>query len=98
MSLGFPANPTNNQTYTLGTRTWKFVTGKGWYLQSSGTGPTGATGPVGATGLTGATGPAGGPTGATGITGATGLTGATGTAGGGVTTGKAIAMAIVFGG
>jgi hypothetical protein len=41
-------------------------------------------------GNTGATGP-------TGPTGATGLTGATGPSGGGVTTGKAIAMAIVFG-
>lgn len=52
---------------------------------------------LGATGLTGATGI--GATGATGAQGATGITGATGAAGaGGVTTGKSIAMSIVFGG
>ena len=60
-------------------------------------GATGATGIQGNIGLTGATGI--GATGATGAPGATGLTGATGAAAvGAVTTGKSIAMAIVFGG
>lgn len=101
MSLGFPVSPANNATYTVASRTWKFTTGKGWYLLASGAGATGPAGPTGATGPAGSTGPAGGPTGATGPAGSAGIngaTGATGPAGGGVTTGKAIAMAIVFGG
>lgn len=72
-------------------------------------GATGATGAVGATGIQGNIGPVGttgatgiGATGATGVqgnVGATGLTGATGAAAvGAVTTGKSIAMSIVFGG
>jgi hypothetical protein len=72
------------------------------------TGAIGSTGPIGSTGSEGATGATGiGATGATGIgatgaqgaTGSQGLTGATGAAGGGdgISTGKAIAMAIVFG-
>lgn len=98
MALGFPVSPANNATYTVASRTWKFITGKGWYLLAAGAGATGPTGPAGATGLTGSTGPPGTPGGATGPTGPTGLTGATGATGGGVTTGKSIAMAIVFGG
>ena len=101
MALGFPTSPANNATYTVASRTWKYITGKGWNLIAAGAGATGPTGPTGASGTfgsTGATGPAGGPTGATGPTGVPGLVGATGTAGGGVTTGKSIAMAIVFGG
>lgn len=97
MSLGFPTNPANNATYSVGARTWKFIEGKGWYLLASGAGATGPIGPTGATGPAGPTGPAGGPTGATGPSGVPGTVGATGAAGG-VTTGKAIAMAIVFGG
>lgn len=67
-------------------------------------GATGATGPTGATGVTGATGPTG-ASGASGATGSLGATGATGPAGatgpsssGGLTTGKVIAMAMIFGG
>jgi hypothetical protein len=60
------------------------------------TGATGLMGSTGATGVNGSTGATGlGSTGATGIQGATGATGPTGT---GVTTGKAIAMAMIFGG
>jgi hypothetical protein len=50
--------------------------------------------PAGPTGPTGPTGPSGGPTGPTGSTGSTGPTGPTGP---GVTTGKSIAMAMIFG-
>lgn len=59
---------------------------------------------AGADGVTGATGPSGGPIGATGPAGAdgtngsTGPTGATGPAGAGTSTGKSIAMAMIFGG
>jgi len=76
-------------------------------FQSGATGVVGPIGATGATGLgaTGATGPQGAtgdPGGATGSTGATGAEGATGPQGatgvGGITTGKAIAMSIVFGG
>ena len=101
MALGFPVSPANNATYTVASRTWKYITGKGWNLIAAGVGATGPTGPAGATGLAGlagATGLQGDPGGATGPTGPTGLTGATGATGGGVTTGKSIAMAIVFGG
>jgi hypothetical protein len=65
-------------------------------------GATGITGNVGAVGSTGATGA--GATGATGVagtvgsTGATGVQGATGAAGAAATTGKIVAMTIVFGG
>ena len=60
------------------------------------TGATGLMGSTGATGVNGSTGATGlGSTGATGIQGATGATGPTGS---GVTTGKAIAMAMIFGG
>jgi len=75
------------------TNTNQFKVGNGsaaWNSLSYG-GLAGATGAQGATGM--------GATGATGLIGATGLTGATGSAGaGGVTTGKSIAMSIVFGG
>jgi hypothetical protein len=64
------------------------------------TGPTGANGAVGPTGPTGDLGPTG-PTGAAstvaGPTGPTGSIGPTGPTGPGVTTGKAIAMAMIFG-
>jgi hypothetical protein len=71
-------------------------------------GATGATGTAGVNGATGATGPQGstgatglGATGATGTAGVAGATGATGPAGAtgvGASTGKSIAMTIVFGG
>jgi hypothetical protein len=71
-------------------------------------GSTGATGTAGVNGATGATGPQGstgatglGATGATGTAGVAGATGATGPAGAtgvGASTGKSIAMTIVFGG
>lgn len=68
-----------------------------------GFGPMGATGAQGPAGLTGAAGLQGniGPVGATGIQGnigATGIQGATGPSGAGTSTGKIIAMSIVFGG
>ena len=59
---------------------------------------------AGADGVMGATGPSGGPIGATGpagtngTNGSTGPTGATGPAGAGTSTGKSIAMAMIFGG
>ena len=72
------------------------------------TGPIGATGATGISGTNGATGATGvqgatgsGATGATGVQGNLGATGATGPAGAtgvGASTGKSIAMAIVFGG
>lgn len=71
------------------------------------TGPTGATGAAsnvtGPTGPTGSTGPTGaastvtGPTGPTGPTGTTGSTGPTGPTGAGISTGKAIAVSLIFG-
>lgn len=89
MTIDFPSNPSLNQTYTSGSRTWQY-NGDSWVILTSlpagPTGPTGPTGPSGATGATGATGVAGGvgatgSTGPTGPTGATGATGVTGTAG-----------------
>jgi len=54
MSIQFPNNPTNGQTYTSGGRTWTY-NGKIWYPGVA----VGSTGATGATGITGATGPAG---------------------------------------
>ena len=65
MALGFPLSPTLNQTYTVGTRTWRW-NGKGWELVN--VGPTGPAGPVGATGIQGPTGPAGGGPGGSSVT------------------------------
>jgi len=80
-ALDFPANPTNGQSYTANSKTWVW-NGTSWVNDSAGdTGPTGPAGPTGSTGSTGPTGPAG----------------ATGPTGPSVSTGKAIAMAIVFG-
>jgi hypothetical protein len=61
------------------------------------TGPQGIQGNIGPAGSTGVTGSAGSP-GTAGATGATGAQGATGAAGAAATTGKIIAMTIVFGG
>jgi hypothetical protein len=60
-------------------------------------GATGVPGSQGATGLTGSAGTPGTP-GTAGATGATGAQGATGAAGAAATTGKIVAMTIVFGG
>lgn len=95
MPIDFPNNPSINDTYTVYGRTHTY-NGTGWVaagtLNRAGAtgslGATGATGPIGATGI--------GATGATGPTGSTGPLGATGPSG--TTTGKAIAMAIIFGG
>jgi microcystin-dependent protein len=98
--LEFPANPSTNDTHTIGNRTWKF-NGVAWEVApptigaTGATGPVGATGPTGATGSPGATGPTGagatgptgpsGPSGPSGPAGPTGATGATGPTGVGAT-------------
>tara|TARA_R110002153_G_scaffold61588_2_gene166138 strand:- start:39 stop:695 length:657 start_codon:yes stop_codon:yes gene_type:complete len=67
----FPKNPSNDQSVTIGTRSWTFNSTYGVWDKAAGsdTGPTGPTGPTGATGPTGVTGTNGvtGPTGATGF-------------------------------
>jgi len=81
MPIDIPNSPSVNDTYTVGSRTWRF-NGTTWdaVLFSAPTGPTGPTGAVGATGPAGATG-ATGATGAVGATGPAGATGATGPTG-----------------
>jgi len=70
MPINFPSSPNTNDTYTLGTRTWKF-NGDAWelvpltagYTGSQGyTGSKGDTGFVGSKGDTGYTGSAGSST------------------------------------
>jgi len=80
MPANFPSNPTQNQTYQVGTTVYIW-TGSRWQVSLSAavTGATGATG-IGATGATGI-----GATGATGLTGATGPAGSGGGGGAGVT-------------
>jgi hypothetical protein len=96
-SLWFDADTGDLSVYASG----------GW--AGVGTGPIGATGAQGATGSQGATGAPGsqgatgltgsaGTPGTAGATGATGAQGATGAAGAAATTGKIVAMTIVFGG
>lgn len=97
MPANFPSNPTQNQTYQVGTTVYIW-TGSRWQVSLSAavTGATGATGIQGATGpqgipgtfagmgSTGATGEPGSPGGATGATGTQGNigpVGATGTQG-----------------
>lgn len=81
MAINFPTSPTDGQTYTFGSFTWKWVAATGtWDAISTTAGPTGPTGPTGATGATGATSTVAGPTGPTGATGV-GVTGATGSTG-----------------
>lgn len=61
MAVDFPSNPTINDTYTAGTRTWLWD-GVAWRIVTASVGPTGPTGPagyVGSDGAPGATGPAG---------------------------------------
>lgn len=93
MALDFPSNPTNNQVYTSGLRTWTFQSSSNSWISTTttivgatglqgatgagATGATGATGNIGATGSTGTT----GNVGATGTTGNVGATGATGVVG-----------------
>lgn len=49
-TIDFPNNPSVNDEYTFGTRTWKW-TGSAWQLIATGlvgpVGPTGPTGPAG---------------------------------------------------
>jgi hypothetical protein len=45
-TIDFPNDPSVNDEYSFGTRTWKW-TGEAWQLIASGlTGPTGPTGPT----------------------------------------------------
>ena len=67
MALNFPTSPNNNDTYTLGNRTWKF-NGNSWELQPLTGGYTGSQGYTGSKGDVGYT----GSRGDTGITGYTG--------------------------
>lgn len=97
MPINFPSNPSLNQTYNLGSRTWKF-NGNSWDLQpltagyTGSQGYTGSKGDIGYAGSQGYTGSAGstgftgsaGATGSTGFTGSTGSTGFTGSVGGAV--------------
>lgn len=66
--INFPDNPTVDQVYTYGTKSWSW-TGTYWRLIAEGLvgptgpqgiqGPQGVTGPTGPQGITGPTGPAG---------------------------------------
>lgn len=90
MALNFPSNPSNNQVYTFGSRSWTWSNTAGIWLASSTTigyagsfgytGSKGDTGFVGSTGYTGSFG-ATGFTGSIGYTGSFGITGYTGSLG-----------------
>ena len=83
-AMNFPSSPSNNQTYTANSITWKYDSGKGvWRASTFADAPTGPTGDKGQKGQKGATGATGakGATGATGAKGATGATGNTGSTG-----------------
>ena len=99
-ALDFPASPSGGDEYTKGTTTWTYDSAKGyWKVIANGViGPTGYTGSRGLQGYTGSQGLQGytGSQGLQGYTGSQGITGFTGSSGG-ISTGKAIAMAIVFG-
>jgi hypothetical protein len=78
MSINFPSPANDNDTYTVGTKTWRFSSNAWSIVNTGSTVPVaGATGPTGPAGATGATGPSGtsGSAGATGPSGATGPTG-----------------------
>ena len=91
MPLDFPNSPANNATYTSGSTTWTWANNYGyWAIAPGPLGYTGSSGAFSATGYAGSS----GYTGSSGAYAAVGFTGSTG----GVTTGKSIAMAIVFGG
>jgi hypothetical protein len=100
-ALNFPSSPVDGQTYTLNGVFYTYSSTKNsWIVTNYANSPIGYTGSLGYTGSQGA-----GFTGSRGDTGYTGSSGAyaaigyTGSQGvpGDVTTGKAIAMAIVFG-
>jgi hypothetical protein len=58
-AIDFPNSPAVNDTFTVGSITWKW-NGATWQSQGiSVAGPTGPTGATGATGAAGPTGPAG---------------------------------------
>jgi hypothetical protein len=99
--ISFPSSPSINDTYSFNGKTWVF-TGQGWELATSGSInniPIGNVTPASGNFTT---------IGATGnITSSANISGSyflgngsqlTGISSGGITTGKAIAMAIVFGG
>ena len=75
-AINFPTNPSTNDTYTLGNKTWKF-NGSAWDLQPLTAGYTGSQGNIGYTGSKGDTGFVGSK-GDTGYTGSQGYTGSTG--------------------
>ena len=75
-AINFPTNPSTNDTYTLGNKTWKF-NGSAWDLQPLTAGYTGSQGNIGYTGSQGDTGFTGSK-GDTGYTGSQGYTGSTG--------------------
>jgi hypothetical protein len=91
MSINFPSNPTLNQEYTSGSKTWVW-NGRGWqvssttlgYTGSQGVGYTGSQGVDGAyagMGYTGSQGDPDGYTGSMGYSGSIGYTGSQGIAG-----------------
>lgn len=45
-TLDFPTSPANNDTYSIGSRTWKF-NGYGWEIVNTNTGPQGPQGAPG---------------------------------------------------
>jgi hypothetical protein len=62
MAIDFPNSPTNGQVYSVGTKSWTYVSAENkWVASGAPQGPTGPTGPIGpsSTGPTGATGPTG---------------------------------------
>lgn len=59
MPLDFPSSPIVDQTYSVGSRTWKY-NGVAWEQISTTFGPTGPTGPMGPTGPAGSGGGGGG--------------------------------------
>ena len=52
MPINFPTGPSTNDTYNLGTRTWKW-NGEAWELQPLTGGFTGSQGAIGYTGSAG---------------------------------------------
>lgn len=51
MSIDFPNAPSDGDLFTVGYKTWKYVTADGKWISAGGPmGPTGPTGPIGPTG------------------------------------------------